>query len=368
MGCPLCGEEFASLAELEAHADSHFSQPTPSSRPAATGLRRCGACGAFVAPEEFASHQLAHKLEEEELAAADSAAASRALTEELDAQGAAQAAAEEWGDGGGGSDDEDALHTAQLEELYFEQLKARYGFAVPQRSGCCRLCGRDGHWAADCEQNPDRKAAAQRVLDPPLPPRIVATQQQGEATRMRGTAGLVQLLAAALEGQQAPPSQEYAAALCGDVQHFGASHFTSGWGCGWNNMQMLASHLLATRAVRGAHQAAAAARVDRCPWHGPQAGRAPAGCESGAVWRSGLCAGHLCAAGLARCGTELVLLRCRRASGGWVHSVIPQRDGSCRRSSVASRVRPSGCRAARWAGAGHKGAGCWGTARGAPAE
>jgi hypothetical protein len=203
-----------------------------------------------VAAEEFASHQLAHQLEQEELAAADSAAAARTLAEELDAQGAAQAAAGEWDDGGGSSDAEDAAHHAQLEELYFEQLRARYGFTAPQRAGCCRLCGREGHWAADCERNPDRRAAAERVLDPPLPPRIRATQQRAEATPMRGDASLVQLVAASLEQQHAPPSHEYVAALCGEVEHYGASLYTSGWGCGWNNMQMLASHLLATCAVR----------------------------------------------------------------------------------------------------------------------
>jgi hypothetical protein len=113
------------------------------------------------------------------------------------------------------------------------------------------LCGQQGHWASDCERNPDKQAAAARVLPTPLPRSIMASQQRAHSTQLRNGASLEQLLAACLEQQQLPASVSYQARLCGTVQHFGASHYSAGWGCGWNNIQMLASHLLEARPVCG---------------------------------------------------------------------------------------------------------------------
>lgn len=73
--------------------------------------------------------------------------------------------------------------------------------------------------------------ARQRVLPDPQPPLIAAAQQRARPTAVPGgPAGMLQALAACLEAQQLPKQQEYRAALCGPVQHFGSTLFSSGWG------------------------------------------------------------------------------------------------------------------------------------------
>ena len=115
----------------------------------------------------------------------------------------------------------------------------------------------------DCPRNPDKQEAARRVVNPQ--PQLIAASQKraaftplpapagggggGESSSSSGGGNLVQLLAGCLERQQLPASQCYQAGLCGAVQHFGSTLFSSGWGCGYNNIQALASHLLAVRPV-----------------------------------------------------------------------------------------------------------------------
>lgn len=102
--------------------------------------------------------------------------------------------------------------------------------------------------ARECPNNPEAQAAAARVLDPPTPAAIIASQQRAHPTALAGS--LVQLLAGCLEA--APRSSgpaSYSAVLCGPVQHYSASLYSAGWGCGYNNMQMMAAHLLAARPV-----------------------------------------------------------------------------------------------------------------------
>lgn len=73
--------------------------------------------------------------------------------------------------------------------------------------------------------------AKRRVLPDPQPDLIAASQKRASPTAVAcGAAGMVQALAACLRGQQLPRQQEYRAALCGPVQHFGATLFCSGWG------------------------------------------------------------------------------------------------------------------------------------------
>ena len=131
--------------------------------------------------------------------------------------------------------------------------RARYGFSQAPRPGCCRICGERGHWARDCERNPEVQQARERVVEP-LPRLIAAAQRPGTPTALPGGASLVRALAGCLEAAAAgaPPAADYRAALCGEVQHYGSTLFSAGWGCGYNNMQMLASHLLAARPVSGA--------------------------------------------------------------------------------------------------------------------
>ena len=137
---------------MNAHFDSSpghvidlAGSPSPARPQGAPPLALCAICGQRVAPDDAASHALAHELEQQDLAAAAAAdgshhaatdaemaaalaAQDRAAAEARDAEAAAQLAAAEWGaDGGsgGGSEDEgveDAAHRAQLEELYFQEL------------------------------------------------------------------------------------------------------------------------------------------------------------------------------------------------------------------------------------------------------
>ncbi|EFN52056.1 hypothetical protein CHLNCDRAFT_139275 [Chlorella variabilis] len=158
MDCPICNSSpRQTLEALEAHANDHF----PDSSAGATSA--CQHCGQAVPECDLDSHALAHQLEQE-----------------LAGDTAVEDAAAELAWGGGSEDNH--IHILQLEELYLDEL--------------------EGHWAVDCPQNPDKQEAERRVLDPPLPQRITATQQRATPTDMSGGGGLVQLLAACLEQQQ----------------------------------------------------------------------------------------------------------------------------------------------------------------------
>lgn len=178
--------------------------------------------------------------------------------------------------------------------------------------------------ARECPNNPEAQAAAARVLDPPTPAAIIASQQRTHPTALAGS--LVQLLAGCLEA--APRSSgpaSYSAVLCGPVQHYSASLYSAGWGCGYNNMQMMASHLLAARPVgpcrtrelqRLPAMQGCCSRPGSVPAGPSLAGRRsvrlvppycclawpaclPAGGARGAVWWGWLGARHSCAASLA---------------------------------------------------------------------
>ena len=339
--------------ELQAHVNDHFVKDDDevqiveearivaggcsgsAAATAASPAVPCPQCGAVLPPGELDSHLLAHQLEQEDLRQLEAHgrsrgtggaqdASARAAAEAADAEAAAALAAAEWGGGGEGSDGDSEAHQAQLEELYFQELRARHGWAAAPRQGECRLCGGPGHWwvrpavvvtkggwagcpagqarsdgalqhksspstgpaaasrqclgpahmprcsptlslarARECPDNPEVQAAAARVLDPPTPAAIVASQQRVHPTTLAG--GLVQLLAGCLEAAPRGSSPgTYAAALCGPVQHFGATLFSAGWGCGYNNMQMLAAHLLAAQPVSFCRNAVC--RLQRWLW------------------------------------------------------------------------------------------------------
>lgn len=102
----------------------------------------------MLPPGELDSHLLAHQLEQEDLRQLEAQGPSTgaAVAEAADEEAAAALAAAEWGGNGNGSDGDSEAHQAQLEELYFQELRARYGWTAPPRLGECRLCGSPGHW------------------------------------------------------------------------------------------------------------------------------------------------------------------------------------------------------------------------------
>lgn len=225
-------------------------------------------------------------------------------------------------------------------------------------------------------RNPDVLEARRRVVDP-QPGLITASQQRAAPTALPATGpdSLLARLRACLEAAAPARGHDYRAALCGPLQHYGATLYSSGWGCvgwwkredtgvpplagaccftsgswerrlaspqrshgaccaaplppsrcGYNNIQMLASSLLASRPVRRKgplgdrgwggivaswHRGSQdGSREPSCEaLHEPGHARIPtshptlgsrAGGEGGAVWRGGLGARHLGAAGVDR--------------------------------------------------------------------
>ena len=82
---------------------------------------------------------------------------------------------------------------------------------------------------AECPKNPAVKAAHERIVSPPQPSAIIATQQPAVCSQVEG--GLVQQLAECLRTQQSVPwSVRYQAYLCGPVEHYQGEAFDGGWG------------------------------------------------------------------------------------------------------------------------------------------
>jgi hypothetical protein len=93
--CPVC-TELIPVAQLAAHCESHFSSSQPDLSPVDSGTVVCATCGASIALAELDSHLLAHEL-----------------------QGDLQQA---------GEAELDQLSSREAEELYFKELRAKYGF------------------------------------------------------------------------------------------------------------------------------------------------------------------------------------------------------------------------------------------------
>ncbi|KAI8467703.1 MAG: peptidase family C78-domain-containing protein [Monoraphidium minutum] len=117
-----------------------------------------------------------------------------------------------------------------------------YGFSdkPAARPGACFACGLPGHWASDCPDNPNRISAAPRL---PTDPAQLAARQHREPSAAVG-ADVVPLLRAALISELRAHTSAY---LCGYAAHLSRAPMDSGWGCGYRNLQMLSSFLLARR-------------------------------------------------------------------------------------------------------------------------
>ncbi|CAL8463782.1 g3316 [Coccomyxa elongata] len=126
--------------------------------------------------------------------------------------------------------------TADVESRHSEALQANG--LTDKGPGKCRRCGKEGHWDEECPHNPHRAEALSRVVNPPTFANICAMQRPASFLQVK--TGLIPLLKQALCSQ----GGSFRAALSGPVHHFHAASQDSGWGCGWNNIQMLASHLL----------------------------------------------------------------------------------------------------------------------------
>lgn len=103
--CPVC-DQLLPLVDLPAHCEAHFAEGEPQQTQQDPGTVRCGTCGACVPLGEYESHLLAHDLEADDLHAAE-----LAQQQEGEVVGAALRQEEE-----------------ALEQLYFQELRQRYGF------------------------------------------------------------------------------------------------------------------------------------------------------------------------------------------------------------------------------------------------
>ncbi|GBF94761.1 hypothetical protein Rsub_07644 [Raphidocelis subcapitata] len=208
--CPVCGlwQEAGLAAQL--HVDAHFagSQQHAAAAPAAGGGGGggvvCSVCGEAVRLADIESHEEAHRLQ--------------------------------------GLEDASRRAADAAEAHQFEALQSLYGFAdkPAQRPGRCYTCGQPGHWQSDCPSNPNRIGAAPRL---PPEPSAVAAQQRREPAASAAEDVAPMLRDCLIAGTRAH-SRAY---ICGHVAHLSRAQLDSGWGCGYRNLQMLASHLLARR-------------------------------------------------------------------------------------------------------------------------
>ena len=231
--CPICGT-ILSVDDLVAHCDAHFaaaetdaaaplSISTATAAAAAAGALPCPLCGEILTPDELESHALVHALECEDVDAIEKAM-----------MASAPSFAEN--------------------EIHFEQLRAQYGFGGPQRPGLCFLCKQPGHWSPECPQNPINITAKARVIEN-VTAGAAAAAQQPEPQFLKPSMdpeGLIRKLAACCVQQKV--ASEYSRCttlLSGPVLHCGGQKSDAGWGCGYRNIQMQISHLMARQPAAG---------------------------------------------------------------------------------------------------------------------
>lgn len=245
--CPMCHQRLP-LAQLEQHVQLHLQAEDDTALgtnlqnlPTADATAACSICGDLISIAVLDEHERTH--------AQQQAQQDHELAQLTGADGD--------GDWAGGGEDE-ILNQDVLEQLYFEELRAKYGFTAPSRPGTCFICSKPGHWARDCPQNPDHQEAqarvvpvdSQAILDASKrEPQDAANTYSGTESAHPSLPSLMQLLEGCLKDQTCPKSKQYTALLSGPVHHFASVRHDAGWGCGYRNIQMQTSHLLAARKV-----------------------------------------------------------------------------------------------------------------------
>jgi hypothetical protein len=140
-------------------------------------------------------------------------------------------------------------HTV-ADDLYYEELRATYGFTARKRStGRCFICGQAGHWVPECPHNPDNIVAQTRIIPEPTGTTVAAAQLPDPQFQKPpfDPAEMLRLLGQCTQKQNVPKEvSKCTTLLSGTVVHFGGQRIDSGWGCGYRNIQMLAAHLIAT--------------------------------------------------------------------------------------------------------------------------
>ena len=185
--CPICGISLP-VAELAAHANAHFTAENEletGSPLFSEGLPvPCPLCGQMLSPDEIDSHALAHAIQ----------------LEDLDP------------------------HTI-ADDLYYEELRAVYGFTARHRAtGKCFICGASGHWVPECPQNPDNISAQARIIPQPTAA-VVSVAQLPDPQWHRppfDPAAMMRLLGQCSTKQNLPREfSKCTTLLCGTVVHFG---------------------------------------------------------------------------------------------------------------------------------------------------
>ncbi|WIA40959.1 hypothetical protein OEZ86_004609 [Tetradesmus obliquus] len=233
VSCPICSL-FCSQSEIEVHVALHFEDEPPAAAAAQRSQQQlqhqhaavhidddeeddeggylddadeqkvyCSAgCGALLALHELDSHEEAHRLQE------------------MDQQ-------------------QFELQQQDVDQEH-QQLQMKFGFS-DKRPGKCFRCGQAGHWSVECPSNPQRQQPRPQERLPIVPGQL-ATLQQPDGHAELHSVDVIPLLQACFEAQPKPHS---VVLLSGPVGfHSGAGQADSGWGCGFRNIQMQASHQL----------------------------------------------------------------------------------------------------------------------------
>lgn len=91
------------------------------------------------------------------------------------------------------------------------------------------LCPSRPILCSECPRAPHNREAQARILDPPAPAAIAASQREATCERVPG--GLIPQLAACLAAQQnVPAGVGYRALLCGGAELYQGEAFDGGWG------------------------------------------------------------------------------------------------------------------------------------------
>ncbi|GAX82300.1 hypothetical protein CEUSTIGMA_g9729.t1 [Chlamydomonas eustigma] len=253
-------------------------------------------CKQWIALKDMDSHELMHRLSEEESSAADVALPPGPYQGLAPLPGHAAECRVQ---------DQEIIDLKLLTELQeqedFEALQIKYGFS-DKRPGNCFTCGKPCHWSSDCPHNPrsvfhqqQRVAAGypgnggsssiygssvnrssyqlrsglshaelshlqrrepqwtllpvavdSRLSNPQplLPTGSAVIVNRPEVPVTDSPLGLIGSIAGVLRNQPGASSSNYTAYLSGPVQHLSGQYNDRGWGCGWRNIQMISSHLL----------------------------------------------------------------------------------------------------------------------------